>query len=438
MSRNRRVRRPGSHTAAELELTLGRPASGGTCVAHADDPADDAVYFVRGGLPGERVVVRTTGSNRGGKVKFASVVAVRDPSADRVTPPCEVANTCGGCDFQHVALPVQRQWKAEVLRDQLRRVGKIEAVDGATLELAVQVAAVPLHAPMALDDGQSEPDSTYWRGWRSRVAVDLDKQGRVGFHAPRSSSVVAVGGCPVVVGQLQPLFAGQGQPGARVYASEADVPTMWPETGADAPEPLPLPAGWRKRTWVTREAIGRSFRVATDGFWQAHVRAPDLLAETVRELADLQAGESALDLYSGVGLFAAALATSTRPAAAVVAVEGDATAVRLARRNLHDLPSIRVIDADVRDYAFDFPVQVTVLDPPRAGAGTAVIEAIAAVTSRAIVHVGCDGANTARDLGRLVAMGWQLKVLRAFDLFPMTQHLETVAVLEPSTARPPV
>jgi len=110
-------------------------------------------------------------------------------------------------------------------------------------------------------------------------------------------------------------------------------------------------------------------------------------------------------------------------------VEGDPGASRMARRNLHDLPSVSVVHADVRRYDFGSPVAVTVLDPPRSGAGSKVIDAVAAVTQRAIVHVGCDGAATARDVGRLVAAGWQLVELRAFDLFPMTHHVETVALL---------
>lgn len=424
MNAPRRKPRSAAHTPAEHELTLGRPASGGNCVAHRDDVSHGEVFFVRGGLPGERVKVRTTGSTRGGRVVFATVVEVLEASPDRVEPPCAFAGTCGGCDFQHVADSAQRSWKADVLRDQLRRLGGIEQIGEETLEFAVEVAAVPLGTPQDESDG-----GEHWRGWRSRVAVDTNRKGRVGFHAHRSSKVVAVDHCPVVVTQLQPLFATSGDPGARVFASAADTPTVWPESG-EARGSLALPAGWRQRSWVTRRALGRDFRVATDGFWQAHVKAPELLAEQVRELAGLSAGESALDLYSGVGLFAVALATSTAPAAVVVAVEGDDRAVRFARRNLHDLPSIRVVHSDVRSYPFDSTPDVTVLDPPRAGAGADVIDAVGAITSRAIVHVGCDGANTARDLGRLVASGWRLQTLRAFDLFPMTQHVETVALLK--------
>lgn len=368
------------------------------------------------------MIARTTGSTRGGKVRFATVIRVLTASPDRVPPPCPVAEECGGCDFQHMTLSAQREWKAAVLRDQLQRLGRLDTVGGMPLGSAVQVAAVDCGDPVV--DGAEE---SRWRGWRTRVAVDTDPQGHVGFHAHRSSRVVAIESCPVATQQLQPLFSEPNAPGVRLHASSADVPTLWPEP--DDHGAIVVPPGWRQRSWVTREAIGRTWRVATDGFWQAHVSAPEVLAGEVRRLAGLVPGERALDLYSGVGLFAASLATTTDPAAEVIAVEGDPKAARLARRNLHDLRSIRVVESDVRGYAFDDTVDVTVLDPPRAGAGTAVIDAVSAVTARAIVHVGCDGANTARDLGRLVAAGWWLRELRAFDLFPMTQHLETVSLL---------
>lgn len=423
MKSQRRPRRTAAHRSEQVELTLGNPASGGTCVAHADAGQDRATYFVQGGLPGERVLVRTTGSTRGGKVRFATVLEVLTASPDRVQPPCPVADRCGGCDFQHVTLPAQRHWKSAVLREQLSRLGGIETVDDSPLDAAVQVEAVSLGSS-ATGDGEE----SIWRGWRTRMAVDADEHGNLGFHAHRSSQVVSVDACPVVSPQLQPIFASHGQPGQRLHACAADVPTMWP----DGPASADVPTGWRERAWVTREAIGRTWRVATDGFWQAHVSAPVLLAAEVQRAAGLQSGERALDLYSGVGLFAAALATSTTPAAEVVAVEGDTQALRWARRNLHDLPSIRVVASDVRNYPFDSHVDVTVLDPPRSGAGAEVIDAVASVSARAIVHVGCDGANTARDLGRLVAAGWRLQSLRALDLFPMTHHLETVALLEKS------
>lgn len=430
MNVSRRKRRPAVHEPAEVELTLERVAAGGTCMAHAEDAGDRSIYFVRGGLPGERVRVLTTGSTRGGRVVFASVVRVLEASPDRVVPPCPVADECGGCDFQHVARPAQLRWKAEVLRDQLLRLGRIEQIGDEALESSVHVVAVPLDSP------GSDLDGDDWLGSRTRVTVETDHKGQVGFHSHRGSRIVAVGNCPVVVPPLQPLFRTQGEPGDRIHASAADTPTVWLESrtpaGGEGDEPrrIALPEGWRQRAWVNREALGRRFRVATDGFWQAHIKAPELLAHQVQELASMRPGERALDLYSGVGLFAVALATAAVPAAEVVAVEGDPGAVRLARRNMHDLPSIRVVQSDVRRYGFDTPVDVTVLDPPRAGAGVEVIDAVSAITSRAIVHVGCDGANTARDLGRLVSAGWRLQTLRAFDLFPMTQHVETVALLE--------
>lgn len=395
------------HDPQELTLSLDAPASGGTCVARfTDGEGKRTTYFVRGGLPGEQVRVRTTGAAQGGRVGFATVVEVLAASPDRVRPPCEVADRCGGCDLQHVQQAAQLRWKAHVLADQLQRIGGLERIGqrGVADAVVVQSLGDPL-------------------GWRTRAAVDADAAGHPGFHASRSSEVVAVAQCPVLVPELQEVFGMPMPPGGRVHVSSGDRPTMWSTQEVRAPQ------GWRRRAWVTREALGRQWRVATDGFWQAHSAAADVLADQVARFAELQAGETALDLYAGVGLFAAALTLSTDPAAAVIAVEGDAEATRLAKRNLHDLPGVTVVHSDVRRYEFGPPVAVTVLDPPRAGAGSKVMAAVAEVTQRAVVHVGCDGAATARDLGSLVAAGWQLADLRAFDLFPMTHHLETVALL---------
>jgi tRNA/tmRNA/rRNA uracil-C5-methylase (TrmA/RlmC/RlmD family) len=178
--------------------------------------------------------------------------------------------------------------------------------------------------------------------------------------------------------------------------------------------------------------------VATESFWQAHRSAPDVLLAAVREFAEPQAGDSVLDLYSGVGLFAGALAQDVGPAGSVVAVEGDERAVRLARRNVHDLPAVRLHHSAVAAWLRTAVgrealagVDLIVLDPPRAGAGRAVATALAATSARAVVFVACDGASLARDARTFAGHGWSLAALRAFDLFGMSHHVEAVALFLP-------
>lgn len=395
--------RPKPSTAGELvELVVGRPAAGGTCVAHTEG----VTYFVRGALPEEHVKAVVTGQMRGGKVRFAAVSEILTASPHRVEPPCAVAGVCGGCDLQHVARDYQLEWKSTVVRDQLRRIGGITEIAGVPLEEAVRVGAV------GDDDGL---------GWRTRYVSESDADGHLGFHRYRSSDVVATDRCPILVPELQSMLSLRQQPHERWHVALGDEPTVWSESGAE----VNLPPGWRSRSWYTREARGRRWRVATGGFWQAHRAAADVLAGRVQQDTAVRPNDVVVDLYAGVGLFAAAVSD----AAHVIAVEGDEQAVRLARRNLHDVSNISLVHADVREFRYPHQVDVSIVDPPRAGAGPAVIDHIAEYTSRTIVHIGCDTANTARDLRRLGELGWSISTTAWYDLFPMTHHVESVTTL---------
>lgn len=429
-ARGRRTRRERAPEPETVTLRLGGPAAGGTCVAHAES----GTWFVRLGLPGELVEARVTGRRRSGRIGFAAVTRVIEPSPHRVVAPCALADICGGCDLQHVAPDFQRQWKAQVLRDQLQRIGRFDAIGGRPLDAVLDtVTTLPL------------------TGWRTRFDIDTDDSGRACFHAHRSAQLVPVAHCPVVAESLQAAFTHQWEPGERVSVSESTTaPTVAPLVGDAA-----VPAGWRMASTAVRTAAGRSWRVAVDGFWQAHVDAPDTLVAAVRRAVAPAAGaagptgeESApelVDLYSGVGLFAGALVAGKdsspgEPAAGmagfaqVTAVEGDPQAVRLARRNLHDLPEVQLVHADVKEWVASAAgtqaltrSTAAVLDPPRVGAGATVIDAIALSGAEVVCYVACDGASLARDARRLVDSGWQFDTLEAFDLFGMSGHIEAVA-----------
>jgi tRNA/tmRNA/rRNA uracil-C5-methylase (TrmA/RlmC/RlmD family) len=176
-------------------------------------------------------------------------------------------------------------------------------------------------------------------------------------------------------------------------------------------------------------ALGRSFEVAADGFWQVHPGAPDVLVSTVLEMLRPQPGERCLDLYAGVGLFAAFLLEAVGESGRVVAVEGDPTASALSATNC---PGAEVRSGDVGDVlvtAYDEPFDLVVLDPPREGARRAVVEQVVARSPRAVAYVACDPAALARDLASFAELGYELRALRGFDLFPMTHHVECVALL---------
>ena len=191
---------------------------------------------------------------------------------------------------------------------------------------------------------------------------------------------------------------------------------------------------------VTERASGRIWEVPARSFWQGHPGAPDVLVAAVLAGLRPRRGERALDLYAGAGLFAGALAEAVGGDGAVAAIEGDAAAAAAAAANLADLPWVSVIRGDVaavlagsaalaRDLV---ALDLVVLDPPRTGAGRAVVDAIADRGPRAVAYVACDPAVLARDLSAFAARAYAVTTLRAFDLFPMTHHVECLAILTPT------
>lgn len=384
-----------------VELTVGAVAHGGHCVARHEGQ----VVFVRHALPGERVVAEVTEVHR--SYVRADAVEVREPSPDRVPPPCPYAGPgrCGGCDLQHVAPPAQRAWKTEVVHEQLRRLGGLSADEVASLD--VRVVALPGPA-----DGL---------GWRSRVRYAVDAAGRPGLLAHRSHVVVPIDRCLIA----HPAIQEQPVLGARY--EDGDAVEVVASTGGDV---VVGSAGT-----VREVAAGRTWTLPADAFWQVHPAAPDALVDAVLTLADPRPGEVAWDLYGGAGLFAAAVAGRVGPEGRVTLVESSPVGVAAARDNLADRPWVEVVAAQVETALarrrVAGPVDVVVLDPPRTGAGREVARLLAGSGARAVAYVACDPAAFARDLRVFRDAGWSLTALRGFDCFPMTQHVELVGLLEP-------
>lgn len=371
----------------EAEALVTAIAHGGHAVARVEGQ----VVFVRHALPGERVRVRVTETDR--SFARADAVEVLVASPDRVEPPCPLSgpDACGGCDFQHVALPAQRRLKASVVEEQLRRLAGIER--------EVEVEPVP-----------GDQDGLRWRTRMQYVGLPAPGEppgrhsGRRGLRKHRSHEVVPVEDCLIA------------HPDARVVVSGEE------RSGEIVTERVETAYGTR------------GFRVAADGFWQVHPGAPRVLVETVLDVLAPRPGERALDLYSGVGLFSVFLAEAVGETGRLLAVEGDRRATELARENLAPFGWAQAVPGRVdrvlgrrRGRA-----DVVVLDPPRTGAKRAVVDAVAEHRPRAVAYVACDPAALARDLTYFAARGYELRDLRAFDLFPMTHHVECVALLEPA------
>jgi tRNA/tmRNA/rRNA uracil-C5-methylase (TrmA/RlmC/RlmD family) len=189
-----------------------------------------------------------------------------------------------------------------------------------------------------------------------------------------------------------------------------------------------------------RRAAGRDWEVEGTGFWQVHPAAADALVSAVTGFAAPDAGETVLDLYAGAGLFGGALAPAVGADGRVVCVEADPAACAAAAANLDGLPQAEVWEGTVDVEGLDGLLaelgtapDVVVLDPPRAGAGRAVSALLAATGARAVVYVACDPAALARDVAAFAAAGYRLAALRGFDAFPMTAHVEAVALLVPAS-----
>lgn len=395
----------------QVRLEIGPVAHGGHCVARHEGQ----VVFVRHTLPGEVVVAEIT--SVGTKFLRADAIEVITASPDRVVAPCPFSGPgrCGGCDFQHVSLPAQRGLKGEVLAEQLQRL--------AGIEMHIEVEALP-NPRRAIDDGL---------GWRTRVTLTGSSDGRVGLRKHRSHEVQAVSHCPIAVDEINALVVDGFGIFQRPLGEGVGLEAVSTSAGQES---VLLHEGREQHlllgTMSVREQVGEHrFAVRADGFWQVHPGAALALTEAVIEGLRPAPGHHILDLYAGSGLFTLPIAERVGEGGRVEAIEGERRAVANARRNIGDRAWVHVHEGDVATVLRRSGLRRCdgmVLDPPRTGAGKEVLRAIASLQPARIVYVACDPAAFARDVRYLAESGYRLEGARAFDLFPMTHHLETVGV----------
>lgn len=386
-----------------------------TSMAHGGEAVgrhEGRVVFVRDALPGESVIAEITAVPAHGRFMRARAVDIVAASPDRVQPPCRYADRCGGCDWQHIALPAQRRIKATVIAEQLTRIGgeppdrwshlEVEALDGDV-------------------DGLR---------WRTRMRYAVDSEGRPGLRAHHAHDVVAVSECLIA----SPAIGG-AEVLDRTWPGAREVLGVQPDGSAVL---LPDPVAGQAR--VTQHAADREWIFDATAFWQVHPGAADALVGAVQSLLQPRPGDHLVDLYAGVGLFAGAYAETLGPGGRADAVEADETAIKGARRSLHDLPTVHIHHDRVDRWLRRGPLRhcdLVVLDPPRTGAGQEVMERISDLRPRAFAYVACDPAALARDVAGARQLGWDMTALRAFDFFPMTHHVECVALFEPRDSLTP-
>ncbi|MHB1172104.1 MAG: class I SAM-dependent RNA methyltransferase [Lacisediminihabitans sp.] len=409
----------GEWQGKRVELEVTKVAHGGVAVARHEG----RVVFVSDAVPGETVLARISDDS---KASFwrAETVAVLQPSEFRQPHVWAAASIdrapedrAGGAEFGHIVLAHQRELKRQVLAEALERMARIGT--------AVTVEALP-----------GAPDGT---GWRTRLRLHVAEDGTPGPYSARSHRVIPVSGLPLAtaeVSAIAPLdekFPGVGV--IEVVAPSAGNPyVLIGEEAQDNPH---------KQTIIER--VGeREFRLDARGFWQVHSRAAETLTAAVQEVIDasiFDPGAANLDLYGGVGLLAAAVGDRFGRSLRITTVESDPRATDHAAQNLAEWVGAAAVTARVERYLQQLRSSATpaerarlrnatvVLDPPRSGAGRAVVNDLAELGPAQLVYVACDPVALARDVGLLAERGYELVQLRAFDLFPNTHHLEAVATL---------
>ena len=355
------------------------------------EPAETRVVFVRHAVPGERVVVEITEGTDGDRFWRGDAVEVRAASPDRVPAPCPYAGPglCGGCDFQHVTLERQRELKATVVREQLARLAKLDV-------------------PVVVEPVEGDEDGLRWR---TRVQFAETARGERGMRAHRSHRVIPVDDCLI---------------------ARTDARVVPPRVGAGR-------GRTRARARHHRGVGAHEFAVEADGFWQVHPGAPRSWSRRCCRCSRRSRGRRSWTSTPGSASSPGSSPTRSDPGGRVVAVEGDRTACGHARDNLAGCRGVSVECGSVDRVlaaSYDEPFDLVVLDPPREGARRKVVEQVVDRAPRAVAYVACDPAALARDVAIFAEHGYPLRRAARFDLFPMTHHVECVALLRPADPAP--
>lgn len=394
-------RKPSEQTSGVVEVLVERILPGGAGIAHADG----RTVLVTLAAPGDLVRVRIERTQ--GRLSFASIAEIVSPSPQRIEPPCPYFGRCGGCDFQHLGYAAQLAAKVEIIRDCLRRIARIDFA-----------GEIPI---------TGSPNTFHYR---SRAQWQFDSQQmRLGYFERGSHRVCDVAACPVLVPELETTFES-----LREQMKEGSLPegaSEFQAVAGDDGSSLSPPAAELPTREVSRRIGAHRYSFSADGFFQIN---HELLEQLIATALDNAQGNTAVDLYCGAGLFTLPLARKFKR---VFGVEANSTAISFARRNLEEagsdnvtLEATRVSEWLAAGGERVAPVDFVLLDPPRAGAEDNAIEGILALRPQRISYVSCDPATLARDLKGLIAGGYRLDAIAAFDMFAQTHHVETVVHLK--------
>ena len=385
-----------------IQVEIGPVAHGGHFVARHNNQ----VIFVRHGITGEIAKIKITAVNS--KIAHADVIEVITPAPIRVIPPCSYAGKCGGCDFQHVQVDQQREFKRNIILEQFLRIGKIDLLQmGFDLKVEVVEPVDGLH-------------------WRTRMEFAVSNGGRIGFYGARSNDVVEINDCLIADSRMNVAELAN-----RTWKSDARV-----EVAVSSTSEVSVVRSGRSisgPTQLIEQVGGNSLKISPSAFWQSHKLAPTTLVKSVISKLEIKKSDHICDLYSGVGLFASAILNEISDQGFVTMIESDKTAVSDARKIFANKLNVKILQGLVaQQLSIVKRADLIVLDPPRTGAGEVVVKQMIKFKPRKIIYVACDPAALARDSKTLLDLGYKLDHISGYDLFPMTQHIECVAGFSPA------
>ncbi len=411
--------------AETYELTLTTLTYGGDAMGRLPDSltgAGSRAVFVPFGLPGEKVRVRLTEEKRG----FArgEIVEILEASPERIQPKCKHFGACGGCHYQHLSYESQLKYKADILRDQLTRIGKIENPP------VKQIVASP----------------SAWN-YRNHVQFHLTKEGKIGFQAPNSNRVIPIFECHLPeapINSLWPQLEFESETGIErvsirsgvddelmlvLESDSPDVPELEIEAGISVAhvfdERAVVIAG---EDHVTIKILDHEFRVSPASFFQVNTPMAEKMVQHILE--QLPISEAIiLDVYCGVGLFSAFLATKCKQ---LIGIESSESACEDFGINLDEFDNVELYEDFAENVlpTLDVKPDIVLVDPPRAGVEKEALDAIVKMNPKTIAYVSCDPSTLARDAARLINNGYKLSGVTPFDLFPQTYHIESISIFE--------
>lgn len=405
---------------AMIDIQLEKLTYGGDAMGRLED---GRAVFVPFGLPGERVRVRLTEEKR----NFArgEIVEVLDASPQRITPRCKHFGVCGGCHYQHLPYQEQLDAKAEILRDQLRRIGKIE------------------NPPVQ----NMVPSSSPWN-YRNHVQFHLTEEGKLGYVRAQVPAVFAIEECHLpedFLNGIWPQF--EFEPGTKIErvslraGRDYDSMLVLESNSPEFPE-LEIEAGisvthvFEDNTVVVAgndhiliSVLGRDFRVSAASFFQVNTAMTEKMVNHLIANLPITQFSVVLDVYCGAGLFSAFLAPKCER---VIGIESSASACEDFSFNLDEFDNVELYEGLAEDVISHLEVKpdVVLVDPPRTGLEKQVVDGILKMNPQWIAYVSCDPSTLGRDAARLIRGGYRLQDVTPFDLFPQTFHIESISVFE--------